>query len=522
MNFNVVPKGTYLKDQGPPYTAYLKEDNWDDFGFRTFFVLSVYDEQAKLHEIGAVRIGFKGQESGNTSNHMERNFSTLNENFFSLGHGVEYYTYFMENLSKELRGSVLNALRDVAYNTKILSMANQEKVMGTSLLRDTGLSVVTSQYVRILRGEATLTAYNFSYQKSKSGKYSGIKVDFEVEPESTPPTNIHILIGRNGVGKTTLLNNMVNAVLSTDKNKEETGFFSDNDRSWFSKVMNPETPALLGSDYFSGVVSVSFSAFDPFVPPQEQADPTKGICYYYVGLKDLNAKEGRHKETKELCQDFISSVDSCLQIKPKKELWLNAIKTLESDGNFAELNLASLANEATDERFILKDAAYAIFEKMSSGHAIVLLTITKLIEKVEEKTLILIDEPESHLHPPLLAAFIRAISDLLLKRNGIAIIATHSPVVLQEVPKSCVSILRRTGLEMRVERPERETFAENVGTLTHEVFRLEVTKSGFHALLAKSAESEKNLDEIIEEYGGQIGFEGKALLQSLINSKKQQ
>ncbi|MGN9540532.1 AAA family ATPase [Escherichia coli] len=63
---------------------------------------------------------------------------------------------------------------------------------------------------------------------------------------------------------------------------------------------------------------------------------------------------------------------------------------------------------------------------MSSGHAVVLLTLTRLVATVEEKTLVLIDEPESHLHPPLLSAFIRALSDLLLD-NGLSIIATHSP-----------------------------------------------------------------------------------------------
>ena len=72
---------------------------------------------------------------------------------------------------------------------------------------------------------------------------------------------------------------------------------------------------------------------------------------------------------------------------------------------------------------------------MSSGHAIVFMTITRLVEKVDERSLVLLDEPESHLHPPLLSALIRALSDLLVSRNAIAIIATHSPVVLQEVPQ---------------------------------------------------------------------------------------
>jgi predicted ATP-dependent endonuclease of OLD family len=79
--------------------------------------------------------------------------------------------------------------------------------------------------------------------------------------------------------------------------------------------------------------------------------------------------------------------------------------------------------------------------------------MTRLIELVDERTLILLDEPESHLHPPLLSAFIRALSDLLVKRNGVAVIATHSPVVLQEVPKSCAWKLRRSGRVALAERP---------------------------------------------------------------------
>lgn len=156
---------------------------------------------------------------------------------------------------------------------------------------------------------------------------------------------------------------------------------------------------------------------------------------------------------------------------------------------------------------------------MSSGHAIVLLSITKLIETVEEKTLILLDEPESHLHPPLLSAFIRALSDLLINRNAVAILATHSPVVLQEVPKSCVSILDRKRLTLKVYRPENETFAENVGILTREIFGLEVVKSGFHNLLTGSVNSGESYEEIIKEYNNQLGFEGKAILRSLIANR---
>ena len=160
---------------------------------------------------------------------------------------------------------------------------------------------------------------------------------------------------------------------------------------------------------------------------------------------------------------------------------------MDSDPIFSEIDLVdridyiqSHRNEYT--RQSAEDEIKTIFGYLSSGHKIVALTITRLVETVEECTLVLLDEPELHLHPPLLAAFTRALSQLLINRNGVAIVATHSPVVLQEVPKCCVWILRRSGTEVAADRPAVETFGENVGILTSEVFCLEVMESGFSKL----------------------------------------
>jgi len=159
---------------------------------------------------------------------------------------------------------------------------------------------------------------------------------------------------------------------------------------------------------------------------------------------------------------------------------------------------------------------------MSSGHAIVLLTITKLVARLEEKTLVLFDEPESHLHPPLLSALVRSLSELLYDRNAVAIIATHSPVVLQEIPKSCVWKINRVGLASSSSRPESETFGENVGLLTRDVFGLEVAKSGFNALLAKEAEQALTYEQALDAFKQQVGFEGRAILKALMRGRGKQ
>jgi predicted ATP-binding protein involved in virulence len=140
---------------------------------------------------------------------------------------------------------------------------------------------------------------------------------------------------------------------------------------------------------------------------------------------------------------------------------------------------------------------------------------------VEERTLVLIDEPEAHLHPPLQASFIRALSSLLATRNGVGLLATHSPVMLQEIPKSCVWLLFRDGIHVSAERPTIETFAENLGVLTREVFRVEVTQSGYHTLLRNNVGSSESLADLFAAFNDQLGTEGRAIARTLWRRREQ-
>lgn len=70
------------------------------------------------------------------------------------------------------------------------------------------------------------------------------------------------------------------------------------------------------------------------------------------------------------------------------------------------------------------------------------------------------------------------------------------------------------GSEYEFFRPEVETFGENVGTLTREAFKLEVTESGFHKMIGEYLEN-GNYDDLIHEFEGQIGSEGRAIARSI-------
>lgn len=139
---------------------------------------------------------------------------------------------------------------------------------------------------------------------------------------------------------------------------------------------------------------------------------------------------------------------------------------------------------------------------MSFGHAIVLFTITRLVDVVGEKLLVLFDEPEVHLHLLLLFAFLRTLSDLLDARNGVAIIATYFLVVLQEVLKFCMWKVLRLREAINIICLDIETFGENLGVLTCEVFLLEVTNFGYYYLLLQFVDLELFYETILKNYNG--------------------
>lgn len=358
-------------------------------------------------------------------------------------------------------------------------------------------------------GGVRLTNYEFSYTaRRRSRRVDPLTLAFNVAPESHPPTNVHVLIGRNGVGKTTLLNDMALAIVDEEAEPADVGAFSNDG---------------LDGTPFTNLVSVTFSAFDPFDPLPSRRDRSEGVRYAYIGLKHVSRdREGKAKPPKTpeaLSADFTASVLICRQ-GARVARWRRALEMLQADPIFRDADVSSLARPGLGDEEV-KAEARRLFKKLSSGHKIVLLTVTRLVETVEEKTLVLLDEPEAHLHPPLLSAFVRALSDLLINRNGVALIATHSPVVLQEVPASCVWMIRRSGTRSVAERPEVQTFGENVGLLTREVFGLEVTHSGFHRMLREAVDEQPDYRRVVRRFSDELGDEARAIVQALLAAREQ-
>lgn len=506
MKFKVLPAGNT-----PPIEesncAYLITDNWDDwFEFSTMYTLVYIDASKKKNIIGSTKIGQINMTKGQSRPNIPETFDKLNDDFFSVGQDDSFYEVLNE-LGEGIRNDILSSLNDIALSEDIYNKAINERVTSISLLRSVSHTSVKGQFRRLANGGARLSKYTFSYKSPvmKGTDSERISLSFEVIPESNPPTNIHVLIGRNGVGKTHLINNMISSLIDENTTANKVGEFSSKDQ--------------LAGELFSNVVSVTFSAFDETEPLPEKKDKSSGIQFSYVGLKRVKKADEKNLPPKSpviLKNEFVRSMLSC-RAGGKVERWKRAVNKLESDPVFADINVASILNKQDENEF--KDIAGRVFKNLSSGHKIVLLTITRLVETMEERSLVFLDEPEAHLHPPLLSAFIRSLSDLLINRNAVSIIATHSPVVLQEVPRSCTWKLWRSGYFSKVERLETESFGENVGILTREVFGLENTDSGFHNLLNDAVNKYESYDLAVQHFNGQLGIEARGILRALFSIK---
>lgn len=511
----------YVYDRGDSInycgdTLYLRRDSWDDYSFRTTFNVSYCKNIGDVISIGQVKIGTQGMEIRKTKTSdsihiiepaiifdiMPKKFSRLDDTYFSLGQDESYYAN-ISALGDGKRVEILTSLQDVAFNLDHFRKVRAERVMEVSLLRSISPNSVREQLHRIAIGGARLTRYNFSYTvHSDDGGQIASQLSFEVDPKSNPSTNIHVLIGRNGTGKTTLIKNMIQSIRCHDNAH---GSF---DYAKIGRISNPAK--------FSNVICVAFSPFDDFseIDIQEAEIP-----YSYIGL---NKQGGDLFQSIE--KQFLESFLNCMMNERKRLLWIKAIEILKSDNTFYEIALESIVSnislsENTDA-FSRIDRIKELFSKLSSGHKVVLLIVTCCVDKIVEKSIIFMDEPENHLHPPLLSALIRALSDLLVDRNGVAIISTHSPVVLQEVPNSCVYSIRRLDQKLIAERLPIKTFGASIGSLTNEVFGLEVTNSGYHKLISDAVKTLNDYEQISDEFDNQLGNEAVMLLRTLLALRK--
>jgi predicted ATPase len=301
------------------------------------------------------------------------------------------------------------------------------------------------------RTPEVLKARPFSFRTKLMGFDSAHDVKFDMCGERAL-NRITLLAGNNGCGKSGVLACMAYA-LSGERPKIGTFL--------------PTRPL------FRRVIVVSYGVFRPFKPFGANSDG-----YVYCGFTN-DVREFSIEVSARRHADAIAH----LKKSGRLDTWMRVWRELCGRSGITVQPISeSLSEQLT------------ALEAMSSGHRVFARMVIDLLTNIEQGSIVLIDEPELHLHPSLISHLMRTLSMLLEQHDSVAIIATHSPVVVQEVPASNVRVFTRDGPMPIVEEPRLETFGSTLSEIVDIVFKMsDVDRNYLTYLTDLSTEARQNL-----------------------------
>ncbi len=403
----------------------LVKDNWNDFGFRTLYYLFYYPDPENCIEIGAVKIMEKEAES----TQLPSEFTLLDERYCSVGLDKDYYQALVQNLGDNFI-SILLALRDAAFFPMIYEDFEDDDIFKKSLMRndDTERLSRTISY-SFSEGDEKLR-YNFNYKFTPLFDDSATEINFPFSANGDIPKKVIALIGKNGTGKTQLLTSLARNL-------------SDRHSPYFL----PKTPL------FGKVLAVSYSVFDNFEIPKSNTS----FNYKYCGLKN---DKGQLLDESELEIRFYDSIKKITRKKRVTKLYKVLENFIESEV-LQELIKQDSSNKSEYLKFDLTDFPN-IKKKLSSGQGLLLFIVVEILAELRYDSLILFDEPETHLHPNAITQLVSVIYDLVEQFDSFCLIATHSPLIIQSITSDLVYVTEKTNNCFTIRKISQESFGENL------------------------------------------------------------
>jgi len=539
--FKVVPPRAKDVSVIPPAFV-LEQDNWNDFSFQTQYHLSYYAPTTgggvEVTSLGPVKILRRGQTKADGLL-VTSDFHLLDSQFCSVGQSLDYY-----ERARELGAvgrTALEALRDVIEFPNLVAEFEAEEGWATSLFRDQRDKGLKFRYLatglvngHYLKAPEDQQSFNFHVE----GWQSTVSFDTTSgEPWTflgySLPERVNVLVGRNGSGKSTLLARLARVAFGSPSERTERPL----------KHLGKLTPEGVG---FPRIVTVAFSPFDSFKIPgsddrnrlQIAKDLQRGAGRFaFIGLRDFSAEidisgasnelpevrastevddrvsQTRLKSIEQLADEF-ESYRVRIQEKDRGLVLQRALKKLER-GMFSDADGSAILQ-------LPAEVARQWFFRCSTGHKITLLVTFGLVACLEFNSLVLIDDPETHLHPPLLAAMMHGLRGILEEYESLAVVATHSPVVVQESMARHVHVVRREGDFTSVLPVSTETFGESIGHITAQVFGMESNATDFHTVLDSLIEKYHTVEKIEALFmDGVMSHQGRAYVLSRLAASKQ-
>lgn len=473
---------------GPDYYWYISKPSifpsfmlvhdygWNDYSYKTTYRLLFFNENKEKFDVGELKLMRKGQTD--TDKVLSKEFDQpLDDSYCSLGQSIEYYKtlYSLFKDDNSYLQRIMYFLRDCSCNSSIREQFEENDVFDTSLLRDLEAEKALKLGKYIINGVNPEEAYSFKY-KFFPPYTNQASADFCVSNGYYAPgfARVKGIIGENGKGKTQLLKSLVSDIVSQNE-------------TYFDKI-----------PLFGSCLAICSTPFDCF---QIKTQKLPFISYTLE----------QNERTRALLIEALKEIISRPMVKKQSmlEVYLNFSKDLFSPQIIDSL---FFSKEVDGHEVFSVNESYidVLLGTLSSGQLHELLLISSICANVHLSSLIVIDEPEVHLHPRYIVRFMSILGNILQKFESYAIIATHSPLIIREIPRDSVYIVSDANGDAPEERvpligtANFNTFGEDVSKLYFEIFNYDERESVFFE------EAEKKVKELMssgDSIAKDIGFQ---------------
>lgn len=480
----------YIPNLFPSFLL-IYNPTWNDYNYVTEYTLFYYkDPSTNYQEIGKIKI--TDGTSRVTREKLPSKFYELDNIFCSLGQNEDFY-FNLRTIEPIKFESILYSLRDSAFFSHIYEEFQNNEIFEKSLIRDDKVEKLRRIIKYKIYDFDLNNLYKFKYNFRP--KYSEEKIEFTFNFSEEYPkilsNRVYAIIGKNGTGKTQFISSLPLDISRKSKDK----FY-------------PKIPI------FSKVIAVSYSSFDNFDIPES----TTSFNYVFCGLVDKNKKSLNDDQLLSKFRDNWDKITKLNRIFDYKNILLNFIDE-------SIINTFIIKNEELLGNFEFNLNAFKQIRKnLSSGQSILLFSITEIITNIRLDSLLLFDEPETHLHPNAISQLINTIQDLCIKFESYCIITTHSPQIIQGLFSKNVLVMERHEDNIAsIRKIGFESFGENLTILTEEVFGNKEIEKSYKKILEQLSKTGQNYDEIVkelEEHDIELNLNARLYLKAITENEK--
>ena len=473
----------------------LVPSDWDDYSYRTDFTVYYAQPAGILEKVGEAKILARSYRTAGTGqklrtrDELPTETDVLNpDQFCSLGEEGWYYDR-LGKLPNDAGRRILHALNDVCFSAHPNKWWLKTEGFEISLLRTASARISRERAKDLFAGRPFEGQDKgiLRFRRHEGFALGGPDV-FEAQFDGTlrVPGRMHVVVGKNGVGKTSLLAGLA---------------------KWFGRQLSRDTWTYRPE--YSRIVVLTYNPFDETLQGRE----TEGNVRY---LGRQPPSRALHRLMTETLSSELNAEDWWTRLRQQcptpRDLYEN-LGTLSSHGIVMqsatalvrEASWGSFLHEALEDTPLVEQLitspvdAYTI---MSAGQRALVGLWASLYINMAPQSLVLIDEPENFLHPSLVARFARSFNILLTARKSFSVVATHSPIIVQETPARFVTILERAGDQTTARPPEFETFGESTDNLSERLFETDFRSSHWKRVLSDFAKQGIELHEVANQVSG--------------------